>query len=223
MLADMRVYTEAARTLLYGASQFVDLEDGAKNRGLKETRKYSRLADILTPLAKYYSAEISNKITSDAIQIHGGSGFTREYPVERFYRDARITSIYEGTSQIQIMWAITRILRGGLNELLSDLAQQKITNSELTSPLEEARKGQRLLNQAIEFVNTQDAAYWDLVARKIVDMAIDVYISYELIRQAEKDHGKTGKVKVARKFISDMLPRVEMNGRYAMSGRRLEF
>ena len=223
MLADMRVYTEAARTLLYGASQIVDLEDGAKVKGLKEAKKYSRLVDILTPLAKYYAAEISNKITSDAIQIHGGSGFTREYPVERLYRDARITSIYEGTSQIQIMWAITRILRGGLNELLNDLAQQKITNPELTSSLEEARQAQKILNQAIEFVNTQDAAYWDLVARKIVDMAIDVYISYELIRQAEIDQGKTGKIKVVRKFVNDMLPRVEMNSRYAMSGKRLEF
>jgi len=223
MLADMRVSTEAARTLLYGAGQVVDLEEGAKAKGLKDARKYSRLVDILTPLAKYYAAEICNKVASDAIQIHGGNGFTTDYPVERYYRDARITNIYEGTSQIQIAWAITRILRGGLNDLLNQLAMQPITNNELKPLLERARNAHKLFNEAVEFVNTKHADYWDLVARKICDMAIDVYVSYEFLRQAEKVGDKFGKIKVARKFINDMLPRVEMNRQYAISGNRLEF
>ena len=222
MLADMRVQTEAARTILYAASQMVDLEDAAKAKNLKEARTYARLVDILTPLAKYYAAETCIRVAGGAIQIHGGNGFTKEYPVERYYRDARITSIYEGTSQIQIAWAVTRILRGGLNEVFEKLAAQSITTSELKPLLEKAKQAQKHLNEAIVFVKTQRAEYWDLVAIKICDMAIDVLVSYEFIRQAEKAGDKFGKVRVARKFVNDMLPRVEMNKQYAMSGTNLE-
>ncbi len=222
MLADMRVKTEAARTLLYAASQMVDLEESAKAKGLKEGRTYSRLVDILTPLAKYYAAEVCNKVADDAIQIHGGNGFTTEYPVERYYRDARITNIYEGTSQIQAAWAVTRLLRGGLNEVFEKLSAQPVTNAELKPLIEKTKQAQKHLSEAVAYVTTQSADYWDLVARKVCDMAIDVFVSYEFVRQAEKAGDKFGKVRVARKFVNDMLPRVEMNKQYAMSGTRLE-
>ncbi len=152
MLADMQVHTEAARALLYSAAHVLDLEEGTRARGGK-VRKLSRIVDILTPLAKYYAAEVSIKVANDAVQIYGGNGFTTEYPVERYLRDARITSIYEGTSQIQIVWVIVRVLRGGLKNLLSELAEQQITNSELEPLLEKANQGHKLFSQAIEFVN----------------------------------------------------------------------
>ncbi len=220
MLADMQVATQAARTLLYAASQTVDLEQGARARGHKDAKKYARLADILTPLAKYYAAEVSSAVASDAIQVHGGNGFTREYPVERLYRDARITSIYEGTSQIQIIAAIVRILRGGLEGVITQLSEQPLTVEELRPLADEAAQAHELLRKAIAYVTTREPEYWDLVARKIVDMAIDVFISYEFLRQAEKAAEAGGayplKAKIARRFIHGMLPRVEMNCRYAM-------
>jgi hypothetical protein len=225
MLADMQVYTEASRILLYAAAQALDIEEAMRARDSKGLRKISRVVDILTPLAKYYAAEVSIAVANRAIQIHGGSGYTREYPVERYLRDARITSIYEGTSEIQVVWAIVRILRGGMEEMLQKLAQQQLTKPDLMPLMEKAKAGHKLLNQAIEFVNSQEPEYWDLVARKIVDMAIDVYLSYEFLRQAEKAQQKNLaiKTKVASRFINAMLPRVEMNRQYAISGQESAF
>lgn len=223
MLADMQVYTEASRTLLYAASQIVDLEQGYKKKGIKGGRKYARLSDIVTPLAKYYTAEMSIKIANDAIQIHGGNGFTTDYPVERFLRDARITNIYEGTSQIQVAWAIPKILNGGMKNLLAELSEQPVNDSDLAPLLEKARKANAILDDTIAFVKQKDSEYWDLVSRSVVDMAIDVYLSYEFIRQAEAagDELPTKKL-TARRFINQMLPRVEMNSQYAMNGELLE-
>jgi len=222
MLADMQVHTEAARTILYAAAQVLDREEGMRRRGEKKLRKISRLVDILTPLAKYYAAEVSIRVANDAIQVHGGVGFTREYPVERYLRDARITSIYEGTSQIQVVWAIVRILRNGLEETFDELARQPITNGALEPLLEKTKEAHEQLNRAIAFVNDQEPEYWDLVARPVVDMACDVFIAYEFIHQAEKAGDKfPEKALVARRFINLMLPRVEMNAKYATLGERL--
>jgi hypothetical protein len=223
MLADMQVFTEASRTLLYKASQLVDLEHTYKEKGLKEGKKLGRLVDIVTPLVKYYAAEMANKIATDAVQIHGGNGFTTEYPVERYLRDARITNIYEGTSQIQVIWAIVRILRGGLKEVFEEGANQPTSMAETKALLEKTKEANRMLNEAIEFVNGQEPEYWDLIARKVVDMATDVFIAYEFIKQVEKLKTKSvNKLKVARKFINDMLPRADMNRQLALSGNKLE-
>lgn len=223
MLADMQVNTEAARTLLYAASQVLDIEDGARSKGLKEARNYARLTDILTPLAKYYAAELSIQVASDAVQIHGGSGYTREYPVERYLRDARITSIYEGTSQIQIDAALVRILRGGLDGVLDELSRQPLSNQELQPLLEKARQAHAVFKQAIEAINQRDSDWWDLVARRVADMTIDVYISYQLLRQAEKagDHLPV-KTRVARRFVHLALERVRMNAALATAEERWE-
>jgi 3-(methylthio)propanoyl-CoA dehydrogenase len=223
MLADMQMYTEAARTLLYASAQVLDLEQGMQLRNHKSLRKVSRLVDILTPLAKYYAAEVSIKVANDAVQVFGGSGFTKEHPVERYLRDARITSIYEGTSQIQVVWAIVRILRNGLEDRFNELAAQPLTNEALRPLLEKAAEGHRLLRETIDFVNAQEPEYWDLVARPVVDIAVDVLVAYELVRQAEKASGtRESKFKVARRFANMMLPRIEMNRRLAMLGERFE-
>ena len=218
MLASMQVRTEAARTLLFAASQVLDLEEGyhARNRTDKQV---SRLVDILTPLAKYYAAEASIAVTNDAVQVFGGNGFTTEYPVERHLRDARITTIYEGTSQIQVDWAVTRILRGGLLELFAAQAAATLACEPLAPLRDKAMAAEAKLNEAMAYVNGQeDQGYKDLVARHIVDMACDVLLSYEFLRQADKAGLTSGKAKVATKFIREMLPRVEMNRQYAMNG-----
>ena len=223
MLADMQTGTEAARTLLYAASQVLDLEEGARSKGRKEARNYARLTDILTPLAKYYAAEVSIQAANDAVQIHGGSGYTREYPVERYLRDARITSIYEGTSQIQVNAALVRILRGGLDAVLDNLSEQILSRDELRPLLEKARRAHAVFKQAIQAVNQRDSDWWDLVARRIADMTIDVYLSYQLLRQAEIAGERLPvKARVARRFVNLALERVRMNAALATAEERWE-
>jgi len=125
MLTNMRVQIEAARSLLYESSIIVDLQYAYTLYGTndKETtakiKELTRLAGLLTPMAKYYASEMCNKVTYDAIQIFGGAGYMRDYEVERLYRDARITTIYEGTSQLQIIAAIGGITSGLFFTLLN--------------------------------------------------------------------------------------------------------
>jgi len=232
MLVDMQVNTEAVRSLVYATSQAVDISESssAKVETLeksdpslseikKKSREYGRLGEVLTPMAKYYAAEMSIKIASDAMQVHGGNGYMKDYPIERLFRDARITNIYEGTSQIQVEWAISRILRGHLDDTLDKFAGKKHSDDSLDSLASEVRDAHQSLKEAIEYVNEKkDTDYRNLVARRIVDMTTDIYISYLLLNQAEKSGRK--KV-VARKFIKDMLPRMEMNREYVTSGDKI--
>jgi alkylation response protein AidB-like acyl-CoA dehydrogenase len=146
----------------------------------------------------------------------------KDYPIERLYRDARITNIYEGTSQIQIDWAMSRILRGNLNDALTKLSEQAYEDEELKTLASKVKNAQNVLLASIEYVNDKrdsegkrDSDYRNLVARKVVDIAIDVYVSYLLLNQAEKS---TRKKSVAKKFIRDMAPRVGMNVKYVMNG-----
>ncbi|MBU0678918.1 MAG: acyl-CoA dehydrogenase family protein [Verrucomicrobia bacterium] len=217
MLANMRVYTEASRALLYATSEIVDLHQGAERRELKEeTKAYGKLAEALTPIAKYYSTEIANKICYDAIQIHGGNGFMKDYPVERLYRDVRITNIYEGTSQIQVNWGISRLVRGDLNEYIAGLAEKVTRNPELKA---EVDKAAAVLQECLAFLKEKDVGYRELIAPHAVDIFIDVAVGYLFLAQAEKWEYK---VEVARKFIHDMAPRVEMNRQYTLDALLVE-
>ena len=121
MLAVMKAKVEASRSLMYETSRYVDiyksLDQIAKTRTLtpeerQESKRYSRLADALTPITKGMTSEFANQNAYDSIQIHGGSGFMRDYTCERLYRDARITSIYEGTTQLQVVAALRYVTSG---------------------------------------------------------------------------------------------------------------
>jgi alkylation response protein AidB-like acyl-CoA dehydrogenase len=214
ILQNMVVYTEASRTLLYAVSQIVDQQQGAEHKGLPEEKQLTKLAEALTPIAKYYTTEWSNRITYDAIQIHGGNGFMREYPVERLYRDARITNIYEGTSQIQIIWGITRLVRGDLDDMLQKLADRPVTDPELAPLAEQARAALATLKEVVTFLQGKSTEYREWVAKNAVDIAIDVYVALLLVEQAEKwDHKRM----VVKKFVADMMPRVTMNRAYVMN------
>lgn len=217
MLLDMQVYSEASRALLYATSEIVDLHQGAERQGLRDLeKKYGKLAELLTPMVKYYACEMCNKIAYDSIQIHGGNGFMREYPVERLYRDARITNIYEGTSQIQLIWAITRLVRGDLNDLLAGLAAHDFTDPELNVLAQKVKQAQAMFGEVIAFLQTKDNDYREWVAKNVTDMAIDVFVSFLFLRQAEMWEDKK---KVVRKFIHDALPRCAMNREYALSSQ----
>lgn len=214
MLHNMDVYTEAARTLLYAVCQVVDQQQGAEKKGLPEEKQLTKLAEMMTPMAKYYTTEWANRIAYDAIQVHGGNGFMREYPVERLYRDARITNIYEGTSQIQIIWAISRLVRGDMTELLEKLAARPVADAELNALADKSRKALATLKEVIAFLQTKDVEYREWVAKNVVDIALDTYISLLLIQQAELwDHKRM----IVKQFVADMMPRVAMNREYALT------
>ena len=169
-------------------------------------------------MAKYYTTEWSNRIAYDAIQVHGGNGFMREYPVERLYRDARITNIYEGTSQIQIIWAISRLVRGDMDELLQKLADQPVADPELNALADQARAAFQTFTEVIAFLQDKDTDYREWVAKHVVDIAIDTYLSFLLIQQAGKWDYKRS---VANKFVRDSMPRIAMNRAYAFSAQPL--
>jgi len=228
MLTQMRISIEAARALLYETAIVADLYRGLQKRfnvasgeEKKELRarlnKVKRLGGMLAPMSKYYASEMSIKVTSDAIQVHGGSGYMKDYPVERHFRDARITSIYEGTSQLQIMAAIGGLTSGTFGAALDEFefGQLKRPLKGLFGKLLRARKA---TERAISYIKKRgDSQYTDLYARTLVDMAIDTYIGHLLLGDAQINKRK---IWVAKKFVEDMLPRVEMHSKLVRSGAR---
>ncbi len=217
MLENMIVHAEASRAVLYAGSEIVDLHQGAERSGDKEKeRRYGKLAEAVTPIAKYYATEIANRICYDAIQIFGGNGYMKEYPLERLYRDARITNIYEGTSQIQVIWAISRLVRGDLDPLLDELAGKTYGDAELDAMQDRIRPVHEKLKEVLTFLKEKDVDYRELVAGHVTDMFIDVYASYLLVAQAAKWEYKR---KVAARFIRTMAPRAQMNASYGMEGK----
>lgn len=216
ILQNMTVYSEASRALLYAVSQVVDLQQGTELKGLPEEKKYTRLAEALTPMAKYFITELSNKMAYDAIQIHGGNGFMREYPVERLYRDARITNIYEGTSQIQIIWAISRLVRGDLDDMLDGMAAATPADADLAVLAARAKQMLAMHKECMAFLQDKDGTYREWVARQAVDISLDTYISLLLIDQAGKWDRKKA---IAAAYVADALPRVRMNREYVLEAR----
>jgi len=233
MLTAMQIQIEAARALTYEASVTMDIAAGTLKKLTslqkpasqsdtsvikelkKEAKRYERLVLLLTPIAKYYSTEMSTRVTSDAIQILGGSGYMKDYPVERYFRDARITTIYEGTSQLQIAAAIRGIISGGVERYYSELAENNSTArmKGLSRKLLQAR---RWLKEAVTYLNhKKDSQYTDLYARNLVDMATGILIGYFFIKQA---HYAARKKIVAKKFITRLLPQIKMNYQHIISG-----
>jgi 3-(methylthio)propanoyl-CoA dehydrogenase len=196
MLSVMKAKLDASRTLLYETARFVDYyksyyhisHDRTLDKDERELmKKYQRLADIFTPLVKGLSSEYANQNAYDAVQVHGGSGFMKDYPVERIYRDARITSIYEGTTQLQVVAAIRGVTTGGY------LAQIREYEKEPLKP--ELEKYRRILIGLTEeyaeatdnVVATKDNEYIDFQARRLVEMAGHIIMSYLLLIDANRD------------------------------------
>jgi 3-(methylthio)propanoyl-CoA dehydrogenase len=196
MLSLMKAKLDASRSLLYETARFVDMyktyqhisEERALSKEEREEMKYyQKLADIYTPLVKGMASEYSNQLAYDAIQIHGGSGFMKDYPVERIYRDARITSIYEGTTQLQVVAAIRGITTGAF--LISIRAYE----AERVSPTLEYLKRSLIIltdefEQAVKKVTlTEDNEFIDFHARRLVEMAGHIIMSYLLLLDSNRD------------------------------------
>jgi alkylation response protein AidB-like acyl-CoA dehydrogenase len=222
MLVEMRTSLEAARELTYEASRVVDHEIGTvrrlefgkpsdpaeKDRLNKDQRKYRRLASLLTPMAKYMAAEMSMRVASDAIQVLGGSGYMKDYPVERHFRDARITAIYEGTSQLQVVGAIGGIMSGVAEKYLEELAQEKPAPG-LEPLAEKLGQARQCLGKSVEYLKgKKDNEYTDLCARRLVDMTSDVIIGHLFLRHAPHDERKAA---MAQRWITQGLARAKMS------------
>lgn len=190
MISLMKAKLDASRSLLYETTRFVDMykvyEDIAKERSLTteeraEMKKYQRLADAFTPMSKGMGSEFCNQNAYDAIQVHGGSGFMKDYACERIYRDARITSIYEGTTQLQVVAAIRHVTTGTyLNQIHT---YEGLEYSENLKPLKDRLVAMTALyEEAVEAVcGTKDAEYTDFHARRLVEMAGHIIMGYLLL------------------------------------------
>lgn len=205
MLAVMKAKLDASRCLLYETSRFVDMykayEDIARERGLTpeeraEMKKYSKLADALTPMAKGMGSEYCNQNAYDCIQIHGGSGFMKDYACERIYRDARITSIYEGTTQLQVVAAIRHVTTGSYASLVEEYAAEGFSG-ELAPLAAKLAALTETYKKAVEkVVAAGNQQYLDFMARRLVEMAGNLVMSYLMMLSAKNNESFLKSTKV---------------------------
>ncbi|OQY07369.1 MAG: hypothetical protein B6I25_01925 [Planctomycetales bacterium 4572_13] len=195
MVIDMKTRIEAGRTLLYETGWIVDHEIGlnkiidnaedkdTKKAAKKELKFIKRLGGMMTPMSKYFCSEMSNTVSYDAIQVLGGSGYMRDYACERYARDARITTIYEGTSQLQVVAAVRGVCGGTCEKYLVQLAAREYADSvqDLVALLKE---GTETLLECAKFAKGQGIDYMDLYGRQLVDIAIALIDGYLFCGQA---------------------------------------
>ena len=195
MLSRMKAKLDAGRSLLYCCARYVDiykaLEDIARDSKLtpeerQEMKKYTRLADAFTPLAKGMNSEYANQNAYDAISIHGGSGFIMEYKCQRLFRDARIFSIYEGTTQLQVVAAIRYITNGTYLSIIKEMLENEVSD-DLKSLKERVAKLVDLYEAAINKVKeANDQAVHDFLARRLYNMTGDIVMSLLILDDATK-------------------------------------
>lgn len=197
MLAKMKAKLDATRTLLYETARYVDVYKSymhiAEERTLEkeerqEMKKFQKVADILTPLAKGLSSEVCNELAYDSLQIHGGSGFMKDYPIERIYRDARITSIYEGTTQLQVVAAIRGVTTGGYLNLIREYEATEIKPELHTYRRILISMTEEYENAVNKVVEVNDNEFTDFHARRMVEMAGNIVMGYLLVLDTNRDH-----------------------------------
>jgi 3-(methylthio)propanoyl-CoA dehydrogenase len=220
MLSLMKAKLDASRTLLYETARFVDMyktyQHISEERPLvkderEEMKKYQRLADIFTPLVKGMASEYSNQLAYDAVQVHGGSGFMKDYPVERIYRDARITSIYEGTTQLQVVAAIRGVTTGAFLEQIRVYEAQKVSPQ-----LEYLKRSLIILTdeyeQAVKKVTLpEDNEFIDFHARRLVEMAGHIIMSYLLLLDSNREESF---LRSAKNYITFAKAQVKANAEF---------
>ena len=235
MIANIRAKTDASRTMLYETARFVDmyktLEDISKERKLTpeertEMKHYSRLADAFTPLGKGMTSEYANQNAYDAIQVHGGSGYMKDYKCERLYRDARITNIYEGTTQLQVVAAIRHVTTGTYLQQIREY-EKEVVVPEL-EPLKRAlSKMAQMYEKLVELVTTpKDEDYLDFHARRLVECAGHIIMGHlllqdanrnpELFRRSAEVYIHYGQVEVIKNYNSVTKSRIEDMGYYKL-------
>ena len=195
MLKNMEAKTLASRAMLYETARFVDiykqLNHIASERSLEpeerqEMKFYNRLADGFTPLAKMFASEYANEVAYDSIQIHGGSGYMKDYACERLYRDARIMNIYEGTTQLQVVAAINHVTKGTYLEQIKRYEENPRTEATraMGEKLVQLREAYEKAVERVETIDKECSGYKDLHARRLVEIAGYIILSHIMLRQA---------------------------------------
>jgi len=202
MIATIKAKLDAGRALLYQTARYVDvykaLEDAARSRKLspeerQELKKYSKLADAFTPLAKGMNSEYANQNGYDCIQVHGGSGFMLEYACQRIYRDARITSIYEGTTQLQTVAAIRYVTNGFYSGVIADYENEEY-DTKYGGIMTRIKAMAEKFNACTTLVkDAADQNLHDICARHLYEMAADTIMCHLLLRNASKAPEMFGK------------------------------
>jgi len=228
MLLNMRSEIEATRAMVYEAGRWVDLKKAYERlkaagrldpEGTARLKQADRMANVLTPLAKYHATEMANRVAYQAMQIHGGTGYMREFNVERHVRDVRVTNIYEGTSQLQVAAATGPLLSHVLDDLLASWAARDY-GPELAGLKGRVEEATALFQRSIDHLKEQDdRALIDYYAADLADMAVYVLTSWLALRDAgshvsgspasSSDNGTFAarKQELARVYLSEVLPR----------------
>jgi hypothetical protein len=221
LLVDMSTDVQAARALTYHAAFCVDLEYGALRKlefgnvtdaeqikALRaDSRKYGRYNKLLTPMAKYYASEMSMRVSNSAMAVLGGSGYMKDYPVERHLRDSRITTIYEGISQLQVVAGVAGMASGTGQTLVAELLDRPWPD-DLAPLVEQIRGGLSLLEQAVATVKAKGTACRDLYARKLVDIGVYLVVAALFCGHATASDRKKA---VARRWLGDKMPEIRKN------------
>jgi alkylation response protein AidB-like acyl-CoA dehydrogenase len=195
MLTNMKIRIDALRSLLYETTRFVDLtkvyDEVKQKRSLAkderlEMKEYIKLANVFTPLIKLTASEASNTIAYDSLQVHGGTGFMKDFPIERIYRDARITSIYEGTTQLQTVAAVKGVTTGVFLDKIKQYDQEVLDeNKFLQKKLQSMTLDYDMISKKVIELDHSD--YLDFHARRLVEMAGNIIMGYLLIIDAQRD------------------------------------
>ena len=232
LLVKMSVDIQAARALTYWGSYCVDIEMGALKKleftevpadQAKELKKlartYKRVNGLLTPMSKYYASEMSMRVANDSIAVLGGSGYMKDYASERHLRDSRITTIYEGTSQLQVIAAVRGVSSGSCETVVTDIITARPEwPAEIQPLIEQIRTGLADLAESVAFVKAQGGTeYMDLYGRKLVDMGIALIVG-ALFCDAAVESAK--KLAVARRWLAEKMPELKMNKTLILSGDR---
>jgi alkylation response protein AidB-like acyl-CoA dehydrogenase len=196
MIGNIQARLDAGRALLYETARYVDiykaLEDISRERKLEaeeraELKRFSRLADAFTPLAKGMNSEYANQNGYDCIQVHGGSGFMLEYACQRIYRDARITSIYEGTTQLQTVAAIRYVTNGFYAQVMEEMMAGTSAAAQYAAQVERLKDMTEKFNAATTAVREkEDQELLDFAARHLYEMAADIIMSHLMLQHAAK-------------------------------------
>ena len=226
LLVDMSVDVQAARALTYFSSYYVDLEiaplkklelggvvdKDELTRLRKETRQYSRYNKLLTPMSKYYASEMSMRVANGSIAVLGGSGYMKDYPLERHLRDSRITTIYEGTSQLQVVAAVAGVLSGTAATLLEDMISKPTRvaawPADVQPLIDQIREGMAIMTKCVEYIKATSAnGYKDLHARKLVDIALHLIVAALFCDHATASEKKKA---VAKYWLAWRMPEIHM-------------
>jgi hypothetical protein len=229
LVTDRKIDVEAARALAYETSRVCDhennnarvmefggpLEKDEERRRKQLGRSLKRMNGMLTPMTKYYCSEMSVRVAHNAIQVLGGSGYMKDYAAERYLRDSRITTIYEGTSQLQVVAAVRGVTSGAFETWTDEWDSREYGETLLIELKEKLLDAKRRIMEAIQFIKTQPVSYMDLAGRRLVDAAITVIIGHLFLAQGAANPRKK---RIARRFIEREMPVLRMNLEHVHTG-----